>query len=119
VKDDETRREIIKQEEKSIDADLFALLSRLLQAAAGSGDQQAVTQLEDLQATLIETTDFGRQVKQQSEEIQAAMASLQEAGKELTREKLLDIVIAAPNDLRVSTLVSLARPGMDYPFFQR
>ena len=118
VKDEETRREIIKQEEKSIDADLFTLLGRLLQAAAGSGDQQAVTQLEDLQATLIETTDFGRQVKQQTEEIQAAMTSLQEAGKELTREKLLDIVIAAPNDLRVSTLVSLARPGMDYPFFQ-
>lgn len=118
VNDEETRREIIKQEEQFIDADLFALLSRLLQAAAGSGDQQAVTQLEDLQETLIETTDFGRQVKQQTEEIQAAMASLQEAGKELTREKLLDIVIAAPNDLRVSTLVSLARPGMDYPFFQ-
>ncbi len=118
VKDEETRLEIIKQEEQSIDADLFGILSRLLQAAAGSGDQQAVTQLEDLQATLMETTEFGRQVKQQAEEVQAAMVSLQEAGKELTREKLLDLVINAPSDLRVSTLVSLARPAIDYAFFQ-
>ncbi|HLE51863.1 MAG TPA: CpXC domain-containing protein [Anaerolineales bacterium] len=118
VKDGETRKEIIKQEEKLVDADLFSLLSRLHEAAAGSGDQPAAAQLEELQATLIETTDFGRQVKQQAEEVQAAVMSLQEAGRELTREKLLDIVVAAPSDLRLSALVSLARPGMDYPFFQ-
>ena|SRR3990170_1249780 len=118
VKDGETRKEIIKQEEKLVDADLFSLLSRLHEAAAGSGDQQAAAQLEEIQATLIETTDFGRQVKQQAEDVQAAVMSLQEAGRELTREKLLDIVVAAPSDLRVSALVSLARPGMDYPFFQ-
>jgi len=118
VKDGETRKEIIKQEEKLVDADLFSLLSRLHEAAAGSGDQPAAAQLEELQATLIETTDFGRQVKQQAEDVQAAVLSLQEAGRELTREKLLDIVVEAPSDLRLSALVSLARPGMDYPFFQ-
>jgi hypothetical protein len=50
--------------------------------------------------------------------VEAAIASLQEAGEELTREKLLDLVIKAPNDTRLSALVSLARPGMDYAFFQ-
>jgi hypothetical protein len=118
VKDGETRKEIIKQEEQLVDADLFSILSRLHEAAVGSGDQPAAAQLEELQAALIETTDFGRQVKQQAEEVQAAVASLQEAGRELTREKLLDIVVEAPSDLRLSALVSLARPGMDYPFFQ-
>jgi hypothetical protein len=36
----------------------------------------------------------------------------------LTREKLVDLVIEAPNEIRISALVSLARPGMDYQFFQ-
>jgi hypothetical protein len=31
---------------------------------------------------------------------------------------LLDLVIDAPNEVRLSALVSLARPGMDYVFFQ-
>jgi hypothetical protein len=44
--------------------------------------------------------------------------SLQEAGEELTREKLLSLVIKAPNDLQLSVLVSMARQGMDYEFFR-
>jgi hypothetical protein len=36
----------------------------------------------------------------------------------LTREKLLDLVIASPNDARVRAYVNLARAGMDYEFFR-
>ena len=51
-------------------------------------------------------------------ELEAAAKSLQEAGKGLTREKLLDMVIAAPSDARIRGYVRLARGGMDYSFFQ-
>jgi len=43
---------------------------------------------------------------------------LQAVGKNLDRDKLLDILIAAPNDDRLNALVSLTRPGLDYTFFQ-
>jgi thioredoxin-like negative regulator of GroEL len=36
----------------------------------------------------------------------------------LTREKLLELIIDAPNDARVRAYVNLARGGMDYEFFQ-
>jgi hypothetical protein len=118
ITDKDARVEVIKQESDLIDADFFSILSRLHETAQLSGDQESVDRLEDLQADLLDHTDFGQQLKEQSEEIQAALESLQEAGRELTREKLLDIVAKAPTDTRLRALVSLARPGMDYTFFQ-
>jgi Mg2+ and Co2+ transporter CorA len=50
--------------------------------------------------------------------MEAAQKSLQEAGKGLTREKLLDIVLESATDTRLKAYVSLARGGMDYQFFQ-
>ena len=118
TKDMSVRREILKENEELVDADLFNLLGRLRETASVSGDQESGTQLDEIQQLLIENTEFGRQVKQQTEEVEAAVKSLQDAGQELTRDVLLDLVIDAPNDVRLSALVSLARPGMDYSFFQ-
>lgn len=118
ITDQEARVEVIQQEQEMIDADLFNILSRLHETAQMSGDQQSARRLEDLQADLLDHTEFGQELKGQSEEIQAALESLQQAGKELTREKLLDIVTKAPTDTRLRALVSLARPAMDYVFFQ-
>lgn len=112
------RSEIFNQEAQSIDAEFFALLSRLMETAMASGDKNTVTKLEELHKALLEETEFGKQIKAQTEEIQATIASLQEAKGELTREKLLEIVLKAPSDTRLNVLVSLARPGMDYQFFQ-
>jgi hypothetical protein len=50
--------------------------------------------------------------------MEAATKVLQEAGRSLTREKLLDFVIEAQSDARIRAYVSLARGGMDYVFFQ-
>ena len=118
ITDREARVEVIKQEQGLIDSNFFSLLSRLGESALMSGDQEAAQRLEDIQKDLLEETEFGQQIKSQTEEVQAAIKSLQEAGKELTREKLLAIVLEAPNEIRLSALVSLARPAMDYTFFQ-
>jgi hypothetical protein len=115
---DDVRSELLKQEKDLVDADFFNLMSRLLESARLSGDQESAKSLEDLQAFLLENTDIGQEIKEQTEEVQAAVESLREAGAELTRDVLLDIVIDAPNDRRVEILVSLARPGMDYEFFR-
>lgn len=115
---DEVRLELLKQEEDLVDADFLNLMSRLLETARLSGDQESAQSLEDLQTFLIENTDIGQEIQEQTEEVQAAVDSLRGVGAELTRDDLLDIVIDAPNDRRIEILVSLARPGMDYEFFR-
>lgn len=114
----EARDEILSQEEELIDAEFFAILSRLVEATALGGDRENAQRLMEMQDEIVSKTSFGQQLQAQSEEVQAAIASLQEAGKGLTRERLLDLIVKAPNETRVQALVSLARPAMDYQFFQ-
>lgn len=115
----EARAEVIKQEENLIDNELFSLLGRVFEIAIAQGDQQGAQAIALLQKDLIEQTAFGQQVKQQNDDAEAAIQALQQASKDgLTHEKLLDIFIAAKSDISLSTLVSMARPGMDYTFFE-
>jgi hypothetical protein len=114
----ESRPEIARDEDSLIDSEFFALLSRLLEASLAAGDRKSAQALSDLQKAILPETTFGRQIQEQTQEVEAAIASLQELGDELTRDKLLDLVVKAPNDTRLSAYVSLARPGMDYTFFQ-
>lgn len=118
TRDEDSRLKMVEENEGLVDGDLFSILTRLVETAAATGDQESTVQLEEIQNLLLENTDFGRQIKEQTEEVQAAVESLQEAGQELTREKLVDLMIQAPNEIRLSALVSLTRPGMDYEFYQ-
>lgn len=119
TQDEAARTALIKENEALIDADLFSILGRLIETAASTGDQASAQQLEAIQGLLVENTDYGQEIQQQSAEVQAAIESLQAAGQDLTREKLLELIIEAPNDIRLSALVSLARPGIDYTFYQQ
>jgi hypothetical protein len=114
----DVRSEIIKQNASLFDEQFFALFSRLAQSAAASGQEPVARGMVDLQKQLLEETDFGRELKESVGELEAATKSLQEAGQGLTREKLLELVLAAPNDARLRAYASLARGGMDYQFFQ-
>ena len=114
----DVRSEIIKQNINLFDEQFFALFSRLAQSAAASGQEPVARAMVDLQQQLLEETEFGRGLKESVAELEAAQKSLQEAGQGLTREKLLDMVIAAPSDARIRAYVSMARGGMDYQFFQ-
>ena len=109
----------VKAEAENIDSEFFALVSRILEAGLSARDEGAVTKLGKIQEVLLEHTEIGRQIKTQSDEIEGARESLERAGKDLTREKLLEILIAAAdNDVRLNALVSMSRPGIDYMFFQ-
>ncbi len=114
----DVRSEIIKQNLKLFDEQFFGLFSRLLQAGAASGQEQLAKQMSDLQNQLMKETEFGRHLQESVSELEAAAKALQEAGQNLTREKLLDLVMQAPTPARVKAYVSLARNGMDYVFFQ-
>ena len=114
----EIRSELIKQSAALIDEQFFALFGRLLQGAAGSGQESVARDMSALQKQLLEETELGRELKQSVGELETAGKALQEAGPTLTREKLLDLILASPNDARLRAYVSLARAGMDYTFFQ-
>jgi hypothetical protein len=114
----DVRSEIIKQNTNLFDEQFFALFSRIAQSAAASGQEPVARALVELQKQLLEETAFGRELKESVGELEAATKALQEVGQGLTREKLLDLVIASPNDARVRAYVNLARAGMDYEFFQ-
>lgn len=115
---DETIDEIAVKEDALIDGDFYNLLNRLIEAAVANGDQESAKRLGELQKKLLPKTTFGRQIQEQSKDVEAAIQALQSEGKSLTREKLLELVIKAPNETQLSVLASLARPGMDYEFFR-
>ncbi|MBK6791829.1 MAG: hypothetical protein IPG80_04655 [Anaerolineales bacterium] len=114
----DVRTELIKQNAKIIDEQFFALFSRIAQSAMNSGQEQMARVLIDIQTQLLEETEYGRQLKESVAELEAAQHELQDAGQGLTREKLLDFVLASKSDARIRAYVSLARGGMDYTFFQ-
>jgi hypothetical protein len=115
----ETRVEVIKQDSALIDETFFILLARYMEAAAAQGNKKLLDTLNEVQNVLVDNTEIGQKIKLQSSEMEAALKDLQAAGKDgLTREKLLDLLINAPTDTRISTIVSYTRSGMDYSFFQ-
>lgn len=115
---DESIAETTAKEDALFDSDFFNILNRLIEASVANGDQESARRLSDLQKKLLTQTTFGKQIQEQSKDVETAIQALQSAGKSLTREKLLEMVIKAPNDTQLSVLASLGRPGMDYEFFR-
>ncbi len=118
VTDENTLAEIAQQEDALIDGEFFALLNRLVEVSMMSNDQQSARRLSELQKSFLPITTYGRQLQAQSKEIETAIADLQALGQEVTQEKLLDLIINAPNETRLNALVSFTRQGLDYNFFQ-
>jgi hypothetical protein len=118
ITDDEALAQVVKEEDETMDVEFFGLLSQLIQMSAAQGDEQGAQLLAGLQEKLLPITTQGKQIQEQSKEIQEAVTILRELGDKLDRDKLLELVLEAPSDTRVEAYVSLARPGMDYQFFQ-
>lgn len=115
----DTRAEIVKQENELIDERFFEIMGRLIEATMASGDQNSARALAAMQQEILPLTEVGRNIQAQQEEMNAAVQSLQAASQEgLTREKLLDLMVQAPSETRLTTLVSMARAGLDYEFYQ-
>lgn len=117
ISDDEALAHVAKEEDHNIDMQFFAILSQLIESSMAAGDQNSAEQFSQLQQRLMPVTTFGKELQSQSQEIEAAINDLRSSGKEVTRERLLDLVIAAPNEQRLDAYVSIARMGMDYQFF--
>lgn len=119
VPNPEDRITIIHQEEETIDGNMFAILSTLLQSAAMQGDEKTTKVLGQIQNEMLKETKIGQKLLADSQETKEALQQLEKAQKDgLTREKLLDILTTVKSETSLATIVSVARSGMDYQFFQ-
>jgi hypothetical protein len=112
---DEELETFVAEHDEELNQEFFQLASLAVQSAGDDGSRLAATQrLEQV----LRLSSVGKELEVQEAEIRAAAESLQQAGEELTRERLLDMLLEAPNEARFSALVSLTRPALDYSFFQ-
>ncbi len=112
--------EMIRQNDEKIDEEAFMLLSRLAQASAAAGDRESLVALDALQKAFIEHSTLGKKAALEAAETQEAVKELQDLSKTgITRENLLELLIKSANsDIRLTTIASMARGGLDYSFFQ-
>lgn len=108
---DEVLEAMIKENDEAIDADLFRMLSMNLEMAQAMGGTAEMQQLLDLRSKLIELSSEGQAIRTRGELVEALRA-------EPSREKLLDLLIEAPDEAARQTLILSGRPLLDYPFFQ-
>jgi hypothetical protein len=113
--DQDMRRTIANENDGQIDYEFFQILALNIEVAEANGNAQAAHQLLDLRRQLLEWTATGH-------ELSARESAIRELGAEPSREKLLDkLVEAALADelAKVETMVAIARPAIDYLFFQQ
>lgn len=117
ITDEEALATVAKEEDETIDADFFGLLSQIIQMSAAQGDQQSAAALAQLQQRLLPLTTTGKELQERQAEVDEVSQMLRDAGQDLTRESLLEMVIAAKSDLQIEAFANMARPVMDYQFF--
>ena len=106
----------VAEKDAELNGSFFQLATLSLQATPDQRAREAATQR--LEAALA-LSSYGKKLKAQQDEIQAAIASLQEVGESLTHNSLIDLFVEAPNKERVNALTNLTRPALDYTFFQQ
>lgn len=112
---DENLSAFVSEHDAQLDGSFFQLASLALQTTREpKANEAAANRLE----AALSMSSFGKMIQAQEAEVKLAAESLRQAGEGLTREKLLDFFIEAPNDDRVLALTNLTAPALDYSFFQ-
>jgi hypothetical protein len=109
---------LVKENDAEIDEQLFQILSASIQATAAQGNEPGARKMLDLQNKLLEHSSFGAKYRERQAQVQAAVRELQELGDKLTPDKLMELIVKADSDDKVAAYVSLARPALDYGFFE-
>jgi hypothetical protein len=113
--DEQARQVIAKENDAQIDYEFFRLLTLNIRLAQSQGQEEAVRPLLELRTQLLQWTQTGQ-------EIAAREQAIQDLGAEITREELLDKLVQAAlagEQAKVETMVAVARPAIDYLFYQQ
>ena len=114
----ETLPALVTESDAEIDEQLFQILSASIQATAAQGNEPGARRMLDLQSKLLELSSFGARYRERQGQVQAAIRELQELGDKLTPDKVMELILKADSDDKVAAYVSLARPAIDYGFFE-
>jgi hypothetical protein len=115
---DEQLPAFIKEKDAEIDETTFQMLSASIQATAANGNQAAARRMMDLQNKLAEHSTIGQKLLARQQKVQDAVRELQQLGDQLNPNKLMELVLKADSDETLAAYVSLARPLIDYSFFE-
>jgi hypothetical protein len=108
---DEVLEAMIKENDAAIDSSFFRILAMNLEMMQGAGRATGVQRLLALRNKLLELSSEGRAARARGELLEALRT-------EPTREKLLDLLIQAPDERTRELLITFGRPLLDYLFFQ-
>jgi len=112
---EDARRTIAQENDLQLDYDFLQLLSLNIEMAQASGQSRAFQQLMSLRTELLQWTTQGRELAAREEAIRSL-------GQQVTREELLEKLVdaaLASEAVKVETMVAVARPVIDYLFYQQ
>jgi hypothetical protein len=113
--DRDERAALVRAQDEQLDYEFFQLLTANIEVAQSNDRDEVVQDLTDLREQLLEWSSVGREVAARQEAIEAL-------GDTITREALLERLIEAAHaqdDIRIETMVAIARPAIDYIFYQQ
>ena len=102
---------LVKENESELDYDFFRIMTASARAAYGEGQVEATQAMLALRNLIAEMIPNGAELVSQ---VNTELGF----GETLTREKLLDRLLAAQSDEEFNSLVASGRPLLDYAFFQ-
>lgn len=112
---EDARRVIAEENEQQLDYEFFQILTINLELAEADAREEVANQLLQLRSQLLEWTTTGHQIAARED-------AIRELGSELTREGLLEKLVAASQagqDTKVETMIAIGRPAIDYVFYQQ
>ncbi|MFN8419926.1 MAG: CpXC domain-containing protein [Anaerolineae bacterium] len=107
-----------------IDRQFFDIITASAEAAAASGRRDVTEAMLVLRDRLLQSTKAGQEMlsaaQEQEARIQSVADELNALGKDLTHDQVVDLAIrlGKEGDEKLQVLVGLARPLMDYHFFE-
>lgn len=115
---DEQIKALVAENDAQIDETFFQILAASAQAAAAAGNEAAAQRMVDVQNKVLAHSSFGSQYRERQARVEAAVRELQALGDKLTPDRLMELILKAESDDQVAAYVSLARPLVDYAFFE-
>jgi hypothetical protein len=110
---------LVKENDAKLDYTFFDLFTALIQASAEQGDRAGAEKMLALRNKIVEMSSLGKQSAEQAKLFEAVAEELTKMGDKLTPDNFFNMVVEAKDDQRLTALVTLARPLVDYNFFMK
>lgn len=109
--DEEAFREVVAEVDSRLDEEFFAVLEAYIEASRQDGEEDQARALEELRGRLFEQSTYGRRLVAQALVGPPSRPSI-------SREALLEKMLAATSTEEIGRLLVYHRSTVDYAFFQ-